>query len=197
MTTHAIHPTRTVNGQTLPAAGRWEIDPGHAEVAFTGRHFMITKVRGRFVDVRGSVSIADDFELSSVEVTIGMASVASGSEVRDEHLRSAELFDVERFPEATFRSTRVAWRGTRGTVSGDLTIHGVTRQVELAVSYEGYVRDPSGNDRAIFSASTEVNREDFGVSWNVVLEAGGVLVSRDIQISIDIETVLRADDLDS
>ena len=190
-TTATTTPTREVNGKTLPAAGRWEIDPGHADVAFTGRHFMVTKVRGRFADVRGTVTIADDFELSSVEVVIGMASVSSGNEARDEHLRSDELFDVERFPEATFRSTTVAWHGTRGTVTGDLTIHGVTRQVDLAVDFDGYVRDPWGADRALFSATTEVNREDFGVTWNVALEAGGVLVSKEIQIEIDVETVLR------
>lgn len=186
-------PTREVNGETLPAAGRWEIDPGHADVAFTGRHFMVTKVRGRFTDVRGSVSIADDFELSNVDVVIGMSSVTSGSEARDEHLRSSELFDVDRFPEATFRSSRITWHGRRGTVTGDLTIHGVTREVDLAVEFQGYVRDPWGGDRAIFSATTEVDREDFGVTWNVALEAGGVLVSKDIKISIDIETVLQAD----
>lgn len=183
-------PTRQVDGHVLPAAGRWEIDPGHADVAFTGRHFMVTKVRGRFTDIRGSVSIAEDFQLSAVDVTIGMASVDSGNQTRDEHLRSAELFDVDRFPEATFRSTGVLWRGRGGIVTGDLTIHGVTRSVGLDVVFEGYVRDPWGGDRAIFSASAEVNREDFGVTWNVALEAGGVLVSKDIKITIDIETVL-------
>lgn len=183
-------PTRQFEGHILPAAGRWEIDPGHADVAFTGRHFMVTKVRGRFSDVRGSVSIAEDFRLSKVEVAIGMASVASGNQTRDDHLRSADLFDVDQFPEATFRSTRVQWQGRGGIVTGDLTIHGVTRSVDLDVVFEGYVRDPWGGDRAIFSATTEVNREDFGVTWNVALEAGGVLVSKDIKITIDIETVL-------
>ena len=190
MTAGTTTPTREIDGHTLPAAGRWEIDPGHAEVAFTGRHFMVTKVRGRFTDFRGAVTVAVYFELSSVDVVIGMASVSSGNDTRDDHLRSEELFDVEKYPEATFRSTGVSWAGKRGTVTGDLTIHGVTRPVDLAVEFEGYVRDPWGGDRAIFSASTEVNREDFGVTWNVALEAGGVLVSKDIKISIDIETVL-------
>jgi polyisoprenoid-binding protein YceI len=183
--------TREVDGAILPAAGRWEIDPVHADVAFTGRHFMVTKVRGRFTDVRGAVTVADDMALSTVEVVIGTASVSSGSDVRDDHLRSAELFDVERFPEATFRSTSVTWSGRRGTVTGDLTIHGVTRSVDLDVEFAGHVRDPWGGDRAIFSASTQVNREDFGVSWNVALEAGGVLVSKDIRIDIEVETVLQ------
>ncbi len=185
-------PTRTVDGATLPAAGAWDIDPGHTDLAFTGRHFMVTKVRGRFAGVTGVVEIAEDLRDSRVDVTIDMATVESGSEARDEHLRSAELFDVETYPTATFRSAEVDWRGTRGTVHGDLTIHGVTRRVPLAVEFEGYVRDPWGGDRAIFSARTKVNREDFGVTWNVALEAGGVLVSKEIQIEINLETVLRS-----
>ena len=182
---------RTVAGTVQPGVGTWDIDPGHADVAFTGRHFMVTKVRGRFTDVRGAILVSEDMNDSRVEVTIGMGSVASGSDARDDHLRSAELFDVEKYPEATFRSTRVDWRGDRGTVHGDLTIHGVTRNVPLEVVFEGHVRDPWGGDRAIYSATTQVNREDFDITWNLALEAGGVLVSKDIRISIDIETVLR------
>jgi polyisoprenoid-binding protein YceI len=190
MTTEIIA-TRTLAGHVLPATGTWDIDPGHAELAFIGRHFMVTKVRGRFTGVTGVVTVADDMAASSVEVTIDMRSVDSGSQVRDDHLRSDELFDVEKYPTATFRSTRVEWHGTRGTVHGDLTVHGVTRQVPLAVSFEGQVRDPWGGDRAIFSARAKVNREDFGITWNVALEAGGVLVSKEVQIEIELETVLR------
>ena len=189
-TTPTLSPTRTVEGVVLPGAGTWAIDPGHADVAFTGRHLMLTKVRGRFQDVKGSITVAEDMNDSTVDVTIGMASVESGSAARDEHLRSDELFDVERFPEATFRSVSVDWHGAGGTVLGDLTIHGVTQRVPLEVTFEGYVRDPSGADRAIFSAVTQVYREDFGITWNVALEAGGVLVSKDVKITIDIETVL-------
>ena len=128
---------------------------------------------------------------ASVDVRIGMASVESGNPARDEHIRSAELFDVEAHPTATFRSTAVEWSGDRGTVHGDLTIHGVTRNVPLEVTFEGQVGDPWGGQRAVFSARTKVNREDFGVTWNLALEAGGVLVSKEIQIEIDLETVLR------
>lgn len=191
--TTTLSPTRTVDGQLLPGAGTWDIDPGHTELAFIGRHFMVTKVRGRFTDVAGQVVVAGDMSASSLDVTIGMASVESGNQVRDDHIRSAELFDVESYPTATFRSTSVDWRGTRGTVHGELTIHGVSRQVPLEVSFEGYVRDPWGGDRAIYSARTKVNREDFGITWNVALEAGGVLVSKEIQIEIELETVRRAD----
>ena len=188
-TTPTSSPTRTVAGVVLPGVGTWEIDPGHADVAFTGRHLMLTKVRGRFQDVRGSITVGENLNDSTVDVTIGMASVESGSSARDEHLRSSELFDVENFPEATFRSVSVDWQGGGGVVHGDLTIHGTTRRVPLRVTFEGYVRDPFGGDRAIFSAETKVNREDFGITWNVALEAGGVLVSKEVTITIDIETV--------
>jgi polyisoprenoid-binding protein YceI len=193
MKTTTTLPTRTVDGRVLPAAGLWDIDPGHTELAFIGRHFMITKVRGRFSGVSGSVTIADDMAASSVDVTIEMGSVDSGNPTRDEHIRSSDLFDVEKYPTAHFRSTRVDWHGTQGTVSGDLTLHGVTRQVPLEVSFEGYARDPWGGDRAIFSARAKLNREDFDITWNVALEAGGVLVSKEIQIEIELETVRRTD----
>lgn len=192
MSTTSTVPTRTIDGTVLPAAGAWEIDPGHTDLAFTGRHFMVTKVRGRFTGVTGIVEIAEDLRDSRVEVTIDMASVESGNETRDEHMRSAELFEVATYPTATFRSVEVEWKGNRGTVHGDLTIHGITKRVPLDVEFEGYVRDPWGGDRAIFSARTRVNREDFGVTWNVALEAGGVLVSKEIQIEINLETVLRS-----
>jgi polyisoprenoid-binding protein YceI len=190
-TTATATATRTVAGEVLPAPGTWEIDPGHADVSFTGRHVMVTKVRGRFTDVRGTVTIGEDMADSRVDVVIGMASVTSGSDVRDDHLRSADLFDVARYPEATFRSVRTEWSGTSGTVHGELTIHGVTRPVALAVTFEGQVRDPWGGERSVFSATTKVNREDFGITWNVALEAGGLLVSKEVTITIDVETVLQ------
>lgn len=192
-TAHVAAPTpsRVVHGVALPAPGTWDIDPGHTDVSFIGRHFMVTKVRGRFTDVSGSVTVAEDMNDSAVAVTIGMASVESGSSARDEHIRSGDLFDIENHPTATFRSTHVDWRGSRGTITGDLTIRGVTRQVALEVAFEGYVPDPWGGHRAMFSARTTVNREDFGISWNVALETGGVLVSKEIAIEIDLETVFR------
>ena len=183
-------PTRTLDGHVLPGPGVWDIDPGHTDLAFVGRHFMVAKVRGRFTDVTGRVVIAPQMSDSTVEVTIGMASVESGSADRDDHIRSADLFDVERYPTATFVSRSVDWSGTSGTVHGDLTIHGVTRRVPLIVSFEGYVPDPWGGHRAIFSARTAVNREEFGITWNMALEAGGLLVSKDVRIEIELETVL-------
>lgn len=182
-------PTRMFAGEEVPAAGRWTIDPGHAEVAFIGRHLMFTKVRGRFTDVSGTVTIAEDPAESSVEVTIGMASVASGSPDRDDHLRSGDLFDVATYPTATFRSAVVDWEGDRAEVSGDLTIRGVTRPVVLSVEFTGATTDPWGGRRAAFSAFTEIDREDWGITWNMALETGGILVSKRIRIEIDVETV--------
>jgi len=186
---HITPPTRFVAGTQLPAAGRWTIDPGHAEVAFIGRHFMLTKVRGRFSKISGTFEIGDDPSESSVEVTIDMNSVESGSRDRDDHLRSSDFFDVANFPEATFRSTSLTWSGAEANIEGELTIVGITRPVSLDVVYVGSVGDPWGGQRAVFSASTEVNREDWGLTWNVALEAGGVLVSKKIRIEIELEAV--------
>jgi polyisoprenoid-binding protein YceI len=181
---------RTVGNTTLPAPGSWQIDPGHAEVAFVGRHFMLTKVRGRFTDVSGVVRIASDPADSIVEVSIGMASVNSGNDARDDHLRSADLFDVERWPTATYRSTGVTWTGgDEATVDGELTIRGVTRPAPLAVRFVGHAVDPWAGQRAVFSATGRVNREDFGITWNMALETGGILVSRDVVLEIEMETV--------
>ena len=181
--------TRTVNGTELPAPGSWTIDPVHAHVGFVGRHFGLSRVRGRFTGVGGTVHVADDPADSRIEVTIDMASVESGATDRDEHLRSADLFDVERYPTATFRSTCITRTGSAGQVTGDLTIKGVTRPVTLGVEYLGHARDPWDNERAIFSASASINREDWDITWNMVLDAGGFLVSKDIKLEIEVELV--------
>ncbi len=181
--------TRNLDGVELPASGEWAIDPGHAEVAFIGRHLMFTKVRGRFTGVTGSVVVADDPRASSVEVTVDMTSVSSGDQARDDHLRSADFFDVAHHPTARFTTRSVEWDGTHGTVAGDLTIKGVTRPVVLDVEFVGSAHDPWDADRAVFSASGTVDREDWGLTWNMALEAGGVLVGKEIRIEIEVETV--------
>jgi polyisoprenoid-binding protein YceI len=189
---HPMPATRTINDTQLPAAGTWQIDPGHAEVGFVGRHFGLTKVRGRFTGIDGAVVVADDPNDSSVQVTIDMRSVSSGDQSRDDHLRSADFFDVEHHPTATYRSTAVHVDGTSGTIDGDLTIKGVTRPVRLWMDYLGHATDPWGNDRAIFSASSKINREDWGLTWNMLLEAGGLLVSKEITLEIEVELVHQA-----
>jgi polyisoprenoid-binding protein YceI len=191
-TSHAA--TRLADGVGIPAPGTWVIDPGHAEVAFVGRHFMLTKIRGRFTGVTGEVVVAERPNDSRLDVVIDMASVSSGDATRDDHLRSADLFDVENHPLANFRSTSVSWLGERGTVTGALTIKGVSRDVTLDVEYLGFAVDPWGGERAVFSASTTIDRDDWGISWNMVLDTGGLLVSKQIRIEIEVETVLRRDE---
>lgn len=182
-------PTRTIDGVTLPAVGNWTIDPGHTEVSFIGRHLMFTKVRGRFTGVQGAIIVAENPADSQLQVVIDMASVNSGDQTRDDHLRSPDFFDIDRHPTATFTSTAVRWTGVHGTVEGDLTIVGVTHPVTLDVEFAGHALDPWNQDRAVFSASAQVNREDWGLTWNIALEAGGLLVSKNVRLEIEIETV--------
>jgi polyisoprenoid-binding protein YceI len=183
--------TRLIGGAELPAPGRWQIDPGHTEVAFIGRHFMLTKVRGHFTGVTGVIVVAEDPAESTAEVTIDVASVDSGSQARDDHLRSADFFDAARHPTATFTGRAADWHGTRGLLAGDLTIRGITRPVTLAAGYLGHVADPWGGQRVIFTAEGTLNREDWGLTWNMPLDNGGLLVSKDIRIEIEAEAVLQ------
>ena len=187
-----VHPTRDIDGVELPSAGTWVIDPGHTEAAFIGRHFLLTKIRGRFVKIDGAVTIDDDPDASSVDVLIDMTSVESGDQARDDHLRSADFFDVEHFPTARFRSTDLAWSGTEGRMTGDLAIRDVTRSVTLTVEYLGHVVDPRDNDRAAFSASGQLDREDWGLTWNMPLANGGVIVSKKIELELNVEAVRQA-----
>lgn len=183
-------PTRLVEGIELPAPGTWKVDPSHAEVAFVGRHFMLTKVRGRFTKVDGELRIGERPEDSSVTATVEMASVHSGFETRDDNLRSADLFAVDRFPQATFTSTEITWSGSRGEMTGDLTIKDVTIPIRFQVSYLGHAKDPWGNDRAGFEAYGRIDREDWGVTGNQLVESGGVMISKEIELEIHLEVVL-------
>lgn len=182
-------PLRAIDGVELPGPGRWDVDAGHAEVGFWGRHFMITKVRGRFTGVDASVVIAEEPEDSLVEATIDMTSVDSGDQTRDDHLRSPDFFDVERWPTAHFRSTEISWSGTEGTLLADLTIRDVTQPVTLEVRFLGAVRDPWGHDRAVFEATGSIDREDWDLTWNMPLEQGGLLVSKEIQLELHVELI--------
>jgi len=167
----------------------WQLDPSHVEVGFAVRHLMISTVKGRFGSVQGTVvADGDDFSNAEVDVTIDAASLDTREPKRDEHLRSADFFDVAQFPTLSFKSRRVEPAGRdRYTLTGDLTIHGVTREVALDVTTEGFVRDPWGNERAGFSAKGHIKRSDFGLTWNALLEAGGVAVGDDVKLSIDLE----------
>jgi polyisoprenoid-binding protein YceI len=179
--------TRDVEGIELPGAGVWHVDPGHADVSFIGRHFGLTRVRGRFTGVAGAATVGERLADSHVEVTIDMASVSSGDRTRDDHLRSPDFFDVEHHPTATFRSTSIAVDGTHGVMTGELTIKGITRPIHLGVDYLGHAVDPAGEDRLVFSAAGVLDREQWGLTWNMLLEAGGLLVSKEIRLEIDVE----------
>lgn len=168
--------------------GTWAIDPAHSEVGFVARHLMVTKVRGSFSDVSGTVTVGDTLADSTAEVTVQLASVATRSDDRDAHLRSADFFDVEHNPTMTFAST--AFDGE--TLVGDLTIKGVTKPVTLAVEFNGTQTDPWGNTKAGFEASGTINRSDWGLTYNAALEGGGVLVSDKIALAIDVQLLKQA-----
>lgn len=187
-------PLRKLDEIEVPVTGIWKVDAGHADVGFWGRHFMLTKVRGRFTDVDATVVIAPSPIDSTVEATIGMASVDSGDPTRDDHLRSADFFDVGNWPHARYRSTDVTWKGSRGTMTGDLTIRDVTHPLTLDIEFHGAIRDPWDNDRAVFSAQGVIDREDWGLTWNMALEAGGLLVSKEIHLEIHVELIRQPQD---
>jgi polyisoprenoid-binding protein YceI len=171
----------------LPA-GTWNVDASHSELGFVARHLMVTKVRGQFKEFEGTVKVGDDLASSQVTAVVQLASVDTGSADRDNHLRSADFFDVENNPTMSFTSTDVS----EGALTGDLTIKGVTRSVTFELDFNGLATDPWGNTKAGFEASTEINRKDFGLEWNVALEGGGVLVSEKIKINLDIQLVKAA-----
>ena len=184
---------RNHNGVAIPEAGTFSLDASHTSVEFVARHLMISKVRGKFTDVTGTVTIADRPEDSSVEASIAAASVSSGDSARDEHLRSADFFDVATYPTIGFRSTAVEHlKGDLWKVTGDLTIKDVTKPVTLDVEFEGATETPFGDSRIGFSATTEVDREDWGLTWNVAIETGGVVVGKKIRLEFAVEAVRAA-----
>ncbi len=182
--------TREYQGLQIPEAGTYVIDKAHTTVEFVGRHLMITKVRGRFTDFDGRIVIGETPEQSSVEVTIDAASVNSGDDKRDGHLRSPDFLDVESYPTIAFRSTAVeVGRDGTARVQGDLTVKDVTRPVTLDVEFDGASPDPWGGHRLGFTASTEIDREDWGLTWNVALETGGMLVGKKIRLEFNVQAV--------
>ena len=173
-------------------AGTWVIDPVHTDVSFSNRHLMIGRVRGRFRDVSGTIVLAEDPLASSVTADIDVASLDTGNEQRDIDLRSPRFLDVERYPTMTFRSTGVRRDGDRFLVRGELDLHGVTRALEMVVEMHGFTRDPSGAIRAGFSAATRLNRRDFGITIDLPMDGGGVVVGDEVQVHIDVEAVLTS-----
>lgn len=181
---------RTWNGLAVPAAGTFVLDPAHTRVGFVARHLMVSKVRGAFTQVTGEVVVAQDPAESSVTADIPAASIDTGVADRDTHLRSADFLDVDTYPALTFRSTGLTHTGDNEfTLRGELTIRDVTREVELALEFEGAARSPWGQEVIGFTATTEIDREDFGITWNQALETGGVLVGKKVSIEISAEAV--------
>ncbi len=182
----------TTERRELPAPGRWSIDPTHSRIQFAVRHMMISRVRGHFSSFSGTIEVAPEPTQSSVEVLIQAASLDTGDKTRDSHLRSADFLDVQEYPEIRFRSTSVRPSGDSWEVEGDLTVKNVVRPVRLRVDYTGTATDPWGGTRAGFEATTVLDREDFGVTWNQVLEAGELMVGKEIKVELDIEAVLES-----
>lgn len=175
------------------ATGTWAIDPSHTTLGFSARHAMVSKVRGQFTEVDGTITLDGANPAgSTVEVSIKTASITTQNDDRDNHLRSGDFLDAQTFPELTFKATTIRDGGNgEFTLSGNLTIKGVSRPVELDVTYVGVSQDPYGNARVGFEGHTEISRKDFGLTWNVALETGGVLVADKIRIDIDVEAVKK------
>jgi polyisoprenoid-binding protein YceI len=181
---------RTWNGASLPAPGTFSVDPAHSRVGFVAKHLMVTKVRGAFAEVEGTVVIPDDPTAARAEATMQASSISTGSPDRDAHVRSGDFLDVETYPTVSYRSTGVtAVSGNEFTVDGELTIRDVTRPVKLAVEIEGPAGDPWGGERIALTARGEIDREEFGLTWNVALEGGGVLVSKKVVLEIEAQAV--------
>lgn len=186
--------TTTTTSTTIPAgvtSGTWTIEPSHSRASFSVRHAGIAKVHGTIDITDGRIEIGDSLATSSITATLDPATVDTKDARRDEHLRSGDFFDAEQHPAWTFRSTEIAADGEDYVIRGELTIHGVTRPVELRTEFNGGATDPFGTARLGASATTEISRREFGLTWNAALETGGVLVSDTVKISLDIEAVAQ------
>ncbi|HEX3456564.1 MAG TPA: YceI family protein [Candidatus Baltobacteraceae bacterium] len=182
MTTTAQHQQTSV----------YSLDRAHTTVEFVVRHLMITKVRGRFTNFDGRIELAPGTDLPQlVSTRIEAASIDTREDQRDGHLRSADFFDVENYPELTFESTRIEGTPDDFTIHGNLTIRGVTREVALKATFEGRTNDPWGGTRVGYEAHTTVNRKDFGLAWNAALETGGVVVGDEVRIELNVEAILQ------
>jgi polyisoprenoid-binding protein YceI len=178
--------------QTAPTGAKtvWNLDPAHTLVEFSAKHLMISTVKGRIAGVEGAIALDEaDPTNSSVEVTLDAKTLDTRIEPRDQHLRSADFLDVEKFPTIKFKSTEIQGDEQNFKLTGDLTIRDVTRPITLDVTYEGRTKDPWGGERVGFSATGKLDRRDYGLTWNVLLESGGLTVSNDIKIQVEVEAV--------
>jgi polyisoprenoid-binding protein YceI len=188
-TTTAGQLIRTVEGAELPVAGTYVLDTAHTVVGFVVRHMMVSKVRGAFNEFEGSIVVGEDPFQTSAQVEIKINSIDTREPKRDEHLRTADFFEVEKFPLMTFTSTKFSRHGSDWKLDGNLTVRDVTRPVTLDVEFNGASPDPWGGTRIGFSAATEINREDFGLTYNAAIEAGGVVIGTKVRIEIEAEAV--------
>lgn len=171
----------------------YAIDPAHTSIEFVVRHLMITKVRGRFAGVSGTIELAPGSDVpAAVQARIEAETIDTRESQRDTHLKSADFFEVDKHPALEFVSTRIEGTPDDFTIHGNLTIHGVTRDVALKAEFEGRGADPWGGQRIGYSASTTINRKDFGLTWNGTLETGGVMVSDEVRIELDVQAVLQS-----
>jgi polyisoprenoid-binding protein YceI len=185
--------TRTLEGVEVPTPGDWVFDTAHTNLMFIARYAMLTKVRGHFNSFEGTIHVGERPEDSSVELTIDASSITTDNDMRDNHLRSGDFLDLENHPTIKFRSTKVEVLGEdRLRVTGDLTVRGVTKEVVLDTEYAGMAKDGYGRTRVAFSARTEIERDQFGVSWNMALEAGGVLVGKRVQLELEVQALPEA-----
>jgi len=171
------------------ASQTFEVDPSHASIGFKIEHLVISKVKGDFREFSATFILDDEGQLDEASSDIEVASIDTGITKRDDHLRSADFFDADQFPKISFQSKGIKQNAGNDVLVGDLTIHGVTRQVELLYTIKGPVKGPSGDTRIGFEASTVINRKDYGLTWNKTLEAGGLLVGEELELLIDLEAI--------
>jgi len=191
--TESVASTREYQGLQIPAAGTYVLDAAHKRVGFVVRHLMVSKVRGNFGEATATITVGEDPLQSSVTASISTASVFTGQPDRDNHLRTGDFFEAEKYPTIEYRSTGIkSFDGNEFILEGELTIKDVTKPVELLVEFEGAGRSPYGFDIFGFSATTEIDREDWGLTYNMALESGGVMIGKKVKIEIEGEAIRQA-----
>jgi len=191
--TESVASTRKFEGLDIPAAGTYELDPAHKRVGFVVRHLMVSKVRGQFAQASATITIGEDPLQSAVSASITTLSIETGQTDRDNHLRSGDFFEAEKYPTIEFRSTGIkSHAGAEFVLDGELTIKDVTKPVELVVEFEGATTSPYGQAVFGFSATTEIDREDWGLTYNMALESGGVMIGKKVKIEIEGEAIRQA-----